>query len=173
MRPMTVGIQFCGGCNPRIDRGQIALELQKALVDRDFDVVFNSPEADFVIFLSGFAREIHGMIRDYAGDAKERHVKNLVYHIGTARSAYLATILYVEAVAISLFMFVFKAPFQNNLVYLAPILLIDAALLYVAIGYMRVKNTRSFFKLSRNISLGAMALALVVYLIAPLLYIPI
>jgi hypothetical protein len=50
---MTVGIQFCGGCNPRIDRGQIALELQKALIDMGFDVVFNSPDADFVVFLSG------------------------------------------------------------------------------------------------------------------------
>ena len=53
MRPMTVGIQFCGGCNPRIDRGQIALELQKAFIDMGFDVVFNSPDADFVVFLSG------------------------------------------------------------------------------------------------------------------------
>jgi hypothetical protein len=50
---MTVGIQFCGGCNPRIDRGQIALELQKAIVDMGFDVVFNSPAADFMVFLSG------------------------------------------------------------------------------------------------------------------------
>jgi 4-hydroxybenzoate polyprenyltransferase len=127
----------------------------------------------FVIFLSGFAREIHGMIRDYAGDVKERHVKNLVYHIGTARSAYLAAILYVEAIAISLFMFILKLPFQYNLAYLAPIMVVDAMLFYVAIGYMRVKNTRSFFKLSRNLSLGAMALALVIYLIVPLLYIPI
>ena len=127
----------------------------------------------FVIFLSGFAREIHGMIRDYAGDAKERHVKNLVYHLGTAHSAYLAAILYFEAIAISLFMFFFELPFRYNLAYIAPILLVDAALLYVSIGYMRVKNTRSFFKLSRNLSLGAMTLALVVYLIVPLLYVPI
>jgi len=50
---MTVGIQFCGGCNPRIDRGRIAQELQKSLVGMGFDVVFNSPDADFVVFLSG------------------------------------------------------------------------------------------------------------------------
>ena len=53
MKPVTVGIQFCGGCNPRIDRGAIALELQKAFADMGLDVVFNSPETDFVIFLSG------------------------------------------------------------------------------------------------------------------------
>ena len=50
---MTVGIQFCGGCNPRIDRGQIALELQKELVDMQFEVAFNNPDADIVVFLSG------------------------------------------------------------------------------------------------------------------------
>ena len=53
MKPLAMGIQFCGGCNPRIDRGAIALELQKAFADMGLDVVFNSPETDFVIFLSG------------------------------------------------------------------------------------------------------------------------
>jgi hypothetical protein len=50
---MTVSIQFCGGCNPRIDRGQIARELQQALVGMGFEVVFNSRDADRVIYLSG------------------------------------------------------------------------------------------------------------------------
>ena len=50
---MTVGIQFCGGCNPRIDRGKISRELQQALVGMGHDVVFNSLDADIVIFLSG------------------------------------------------------------------------------------------------------------------------
>ena len=53
MSSATVGIQFCGGCNPRIDRGRIALELQLALEGMGHRVVFNSPDADFVIFLSG------------------------------------------------------------------------------------------------------------------------
>ena len=53
MRPITVSIQFCGGCNPRIDRGRIALELQQALEDSGYHVVYNSLDVDFVIFLSG------------------------------------------------------------------------------------------------------------------------
>ena len=53
MRSMTVGIQFCGGCNPRIDRGQLARELQKELVDMRFEVTFNNPYADIVVFLCG------------------------------------------------------------------------------------------------------------------------
>jgi hypothetical protein len=53
MRPMTLSIQFCGGCNPRIDRGRIALELQQALEGMGHRVIFNSIDADLVIFLSG------------------------------------------------------------------------------------------------------------------------
>ena len=53
MRPITVSIQFCGGCNPRIDRGRVALELQKALEGVCYRVVYNSLDIDFVIFLSG------------------------------------------------------------------------------------------------------------------------
>ena len=50
---MTVSIQFCGGCNPRIDRGQVARELQEAMEAMDIEVVFNTLVADVVIFLSG------------------------------------------------------------------------------------------------------------------------
>jgi hypothetical protein len=53
MKPRTVCIQFCGGCNPRIDRGEIARQLQRTFLDRGYDVVFNSPDADCTIFLSG------------------------------------------------------------------------------------------------------------------------
>jgi hypothetical protein len=49
----TVSIQFCGGCNPQIDRGRMAVELQQALEGVGHRVIFNSPDADFVIFLSG------------------------------------------------------------------------------------------------------------------------
>jgi len=52
-KTMTVGIQFCGGCNPRIDRGQIVRELQQALIDMGLEVVFNRLDADVVVFLSG------------------------------------------------------------------------------------------------------------------------
>jgi len=52
IRP-TIGIRFCGGCNPRIDRGRIARELEQALASMGHTVVYNSPDADFVIFLSG------------------------------------------------------------------------------------------------------------------------
>lgn len=51
----AIGIRFCGGCNPRIDRGRIARELEQALTSMGHPVVFNSPDAGLVIFLSGCA----------------------------------------------------------------------------------------------------------------------
>jgi hypothetical protein len=49
----VVAINFCGGCNPAIDRRDIALEIEAALVERGFTVVFNDQEADFIVQLSG------------------------------------------------------------------------------------------------------------------------
>ena len=70
---------------------------------------------------SGLAREIHGMIRDYKGDAKARGSRNLLYHVAPARASQLAAILYVEAILVSVYMFFFYAPFAFNLVHIVPI----------------------------------------------------
>ncbi len=126
----------------------------------------------FIIFLSGVAREIHGAIRDKEGDMKARRSRNIVYKIGVKKSAQLAFILYAEAIALSEFLFVFRAPFAYNLVYIIPITIVNIALFYVAAGYY-AKPTKEFFKRSRNISLGAMALALISYLIAAIYFLPI
>ncbi len=126
-----------------------------------------------IIFLSGLAREIHGMIRDYKGDSKARKSRNLLSHMGKAASSALALLLYIAAIVLSLFMFVYEKPFAYNLVYLAPILITDAALLYVSFAYLRSKLSANFFRIARNLSLGAMALALFAYLIAALFYLPI
>jgi 4-hydroxybenzoate polyprenyltransferase len=124
----------------------------------------------FVIFLSGLAREVHGMMRDVKGDIKARHARSLVGKIGAMRSAAIALVLYVEAIAISLLMFFLFLPFAYNLVYIAPIVVSDCALLYVAIGHMYRRDAR-FYSLSRSVSLGAMSLALIAYLAAAILYI--
>jgi geranylgeranylglycerol-phosphate geranylgeranyltransferase len=123
-----------------------------------------------IIFLSGFAREIHGMIRDYEGDIKGRNMHNIVSVMGTEKSALFAFSLYLEAIALSIFMFFFEAPFAYNLVYALMITVVDAVLF--CIGLMFVKNhlTRKQFDLSRNLSLGAMALALIAFMVSALIY---
>ncbi len=124
-----------------------------------------------VIFFGGLAREIHGMIRDYSGDMKARRTRNLVFYTGKRPAAWIAFFLYLAAIALSLFMFFYLKPFAHNLVYLVPIIAVDAALLYVALGYLVRKPSASFIRASRNISLGAMALALLVYLASALVYV--
>ncbi len=126
-----------------------------------------------VILLSGTAREIHGMIRDYYGDIKARRIKNLPYYAGLRNSAYAASVLYLIAIAVSIFMFFFKRPFSYNIIYIAPIAVTDIMLLYVSAFYMlRYKSKKEgIFDGARNISLGAMALALLAYLISSAVYI--
>ncbi|MDR3564920.1 MAG: hypothetical protein P4N59_26275 [Negativicutes bacterium] len=53
MSSRRVSIIFCGGCNPRIDRGQIAQEVRTALLAQGVEVIFNSLDAGFVIYMSG------------------------------------------------------------------------------------------------------------------------
>ena len=123
------------------------------------------------VFLSGLAREIHGMIRDYRGDLKVRKARNLIFHIGRERSGWFALTLYIEAIAISIFMFFYRRPFAYNMAYLVPIAIVDVALFLMALGYVRKRYTDGFFRLSRNISLGAMAVAIIIYLASALVYI--
>jgi geranylgeranylglycerol-phosphate geranylgeranyltransferase len=124
----------------------------------------------FVVFLSGLAREIHGMVRDYEGDVKAGKLKNMVFFIGKARSSQLAFILYIEAIVISVFMFFFSPPFRFNAVYAVPILITDIMLAYVAVGFILGKESKGFFNISRNLSLGAMTLAILAYLLSGLFF---
>jgi len=126
-----------------------------------------------IIFLSGFAREIHGMIRDYKGDVKGRNTHNIVSVMGTEKSAQFALSLYLEAIAFSIFMFFFEAPFAYNLVYAVIIAIVDVVLIYVGLMFIKNRMTRKQFDLSRNLSLGAMALALIAFMLSALVYVPI
>lgn len=53
MNKRRIGIVFCGGCNPRIDRGLIAAKVRAALLGMGYEVLYNSLDVDFVIYMSG------------------------------------------------------------------------------------------------------------------------
>lgn len=53
MEGKQISINFCGGCNPRIDRGLIAAEVASILAAEGYLVFFNQPAADLIIYLSG------------------------------------------------------------------------------------------------------------------------
>ena len=50
---MTGSINFCGGCNPKIDRVVLAEAIKKALIARGIKVVYNESDADFTVYISG------------------------------------------------------------------------------------------------------------------------
>ncbi len=125
-----------------------------------------------IVFLSGMAREIHGMVRDIRGDRLARRIRNVVYYIGTKNSNIVAMILYLEAVAVSVFMFFFLPPFAGNALYIVPILAVDAALVYDSLVYF-TKGSKAMYRLSRNMSLAAMFTAVLVFIAASLVYIPV
>lgn len=124
----------------------------------------------FIVFSSGLAREIHGMIRDRSGDIKIRGARNLIRYVGVGKSAALALILYVEAIGIGIFLFFYDFPFKYNLVYFLLVTIANLIFAYVAFGYMS-KDNRKFFDLSRNLSLAGMGVALIAFLIAPIFYV--
>ncbi len=121
----------------------------------------------FIVFLSGVAREIHGMIRDYHGDAKARKTRNLLYYMSKRRAAEIAFILYLEAILISVFLFFFFEPFRYNAYYLVPLIIGDAMLAYVAVSCI-VKTDQHTYRVTRNVSLVAMGIILLGYLLSPL-----
>lgn len=49
----TIGLVFCGGCNPRIDRGAVAVELKTALENLGFLIQINCRTSDYLIFING------------------------------------------------------------------------------------------------------------------------
>jgi hypothetical protein len=55
MSDRNVAINFCGGCNPVINRKNLALEIKSVLVAEGFRVTFNDWDAGFIVHLSGCA----------------------------------------------------------------------------------------------------------------------
>ncbi len=50
---MLVGIKYCGGCNPRYDRGGLVARLKGALPDVDFEPVRPDKVYDLLLVVSG------------------------------------------------------------------------------------------------------------------------
>ncbi|MGC8888957.1 MAG: UbiA family prenyltransferase [Candidatus Micrarchaeia archaeon] len=122
----------------------------------------------FLIFFTGLAREIHGTIRDLKGDTAVRNAKTLPKVIGVKGAAIVSLILYLAAISISILLFLYYPPFKLNLVYIIPTAITDFMLAYVGIAYT-YKSDEKFYSFARNASLGAMALALIALLLAPML----
>ncbi|MGC8629183.1 MAG: UbiA family prenyltransferase [Candidatus Micrarchaeia archaeon] len=147
----------------------VALSMVIPFIYGDFVVIsyLNSAVASvsIMIFLAGFAREIHGTVRDLEGDIRARNLHSLPREIGVRKAALLAFLLYGLAIAISVYLGAYVRPFRANAIYVSLVAITDILLLYSSIGYLNTRK-RSFYDRARNLSLLAMALALVAILLS-------
>ena len=120
-----------------------------------------------MVFLSGLGREVQGTIRDYRGDIRVRRANTLPRLIGNRGSAVFALALYAIAIVISVYLFLDVAPFTHSLLYAFLITISDLLLAWTAAGYLR-HGSSSFYSIARNVSLSAMLIALIAFLIVAL-----
>jgi 4-hydroxybenzoate polyprenyltransferase len=124
-----------------------------------------------MIFFSGFAREIQGAIRDIKGDKRARDTHSIPSLIGIRASSITAAASYAAAIAISVILFISSKHFDHNAIYAIPIFFVDLALVYSSIVFLQRDKRR--YGAVRNISLGAMGLALIAIFLSSLAYIQI
>jgi len=94
----TVSICFCGGCNPRVDRSEIAAALKRLFNQYEYEVIYNETQtADVIISLSGCTANCAGKTQGknsiiVAGnliDSVEVDKDRTVYEIATKAVSYL------------------------------------------------------------------------------------
>ncbi len=117
-------------------------------------------------FLSGLAREIIKSTEDLEGDVKARNSKTLPAMIGEQNAIFLATIIYIIFLPLTALPFFFGL--KANIYAVG--LLVIANLLMITIIYKIIcKPDKKPYKYARKISLLALFLGLVSYLLAVLL----
>lgn len=122
-----------------------------------------------MVFLSGLAREIHGTVRDFKGDVKARNSLTLPRVAGRQAASVIAMLLYIAAIVISAYLFLYLMPFQGNYAYLLLVGINDLMLAYVSIGFVSGRGQK-FYDKSRNVSLAAIGMALIAILVASIAY---
>jgi hypothetical protein len=50
---MKVGVRYCGGCNPRYDRGGVFQKIRDRLQDVDFEIAKEGVEYDALLVIGG------------------------------------------------------------------------------------------------------------------------
>lgn len=50
---MKCGVRFCGGCNPRYDRGMAFQEIKNNIINIDFEIAEENTEYDVILVIGG------------------------------------------------------------------------------------------------------------------------
>lgn len=112
-------------------------------------------------FLAGFAREIIKTVQDFKGDFRARKARTLPAVIGKASSLRVAAVLYLLFIPLTALPFFFGL--SQHLLAILFVAIADLAILYNVFIVLRAKT--SMLKIARNISLVALLLGLIGYLI--------
>lgn len=114
-------------------------------------------------FISGLAREIIKTVQDLEGDVKARKARTLPVLIGKINSLCFAALLYAIFIPLSFLPFLFGL--RQNPISLVLVIIANIGIIYILISIIRFPGVSAFEK-ARNISLVALFLGLVGYLIA-------
>lgn len=117
-----------------------------------------------IAFVAGVAREIAGDVRDMEGDAKARRSRTLPMIAGRKNALAVHSILYVLAVLLSFYPYLYLGKFAGNLGYLVPIVITDLLILFSAISVLFDSSSASL-KRSRNVTLAALGTGLLGFLL--------
>jgi geranylgeranylglycerol-phosphate geranylgeranyltransferase len=120
-----------------------------------------------IAFVAGSGREIMKDVQDYEGDM-EKGVRSFPKYIGKRKSAIIAGLLYIIAIALSFIPF-FQEQYTIyflNYVYLYLVLICDIMLLSTAL-HLIIKK-KPYLKLYRKISLIAIFIGLLAFLVGAL-----
>ena len=118
-----------------------------------------------IAFVSGLAREIMKTVMDVRGDRKGRGSRTLPVSIGVRSSLMLSSALYLISILLSFAPYVYIVPYARNLSYIVPIIIADILFAYIAVFSIK-ETSADLMKKSRNVSLAAMFIALLGFLLA-------
>ena len=97
MEKAKISIIFCGSCNPKINVKHIANLLVSELKTKNYDVVFNTANADFAIYLSACNCSCAFRYNDYSLPSIEINSNSLNLFDTTKEEQLVQSILaYVE-----------------------------------------------------------------------------
>ena len=116
-----------------------------------------------IAFLTGFGREIIKSVQDVKGDQKYG-AKTLPVIITVQKSVIIAIIPIFFAVVLSIIPFLLLPKFQNNWLYLGPVLVTDLLLLWSIYLSIQLKELEKV----RKMSLGALGIGLIGFLLGAL-----
>ena len=149
--------------------GNIIISMSMAIVFIFTEIAIVGTITNTSIFMgltsmfSGLGREIYKTVQDMEGDVKARNSKTLPVLIGKGNSIHLGTISIILAIFGALYMYFEIIPMKENVAYLV---IAGISILLFLKSISLVYSNENKFKEIRNLTLQAMSIGLISFLIS-------